>query len=131
MTAIPDTHSELLDAQIAHLSTIGPDGRPQSSLVWFYAENGEVSLSLNTVRQKTKNLLARPVCNLLIIDPSNPYRYLEIRGDVEIAPDPDYVFADKVGKKYNADLRVHDKPGESRVVVRILPSRVNAIDMGR
>ena len=68
--------------------------------------------------------------SFLILDPANPYRYLEIRGDAEITPDDDYVFADKVGAKYGSDLRAHDQPGQSRVVVTIRPVRVNAVNMG-
>jgi hypothetical protein len=53
---------------------------------------------------------------------------LEIRGDVEITPD-DGSFAAKVGKKYSADLLSYDQPGDERVVVRIVPQRINAVDM--
>jgi PPOX class probable F420-dependent enzyme len=129
MTAIPKTHEYLLDAQVATLATVGPDGRPQASEVWFLAEDGSVRISLNTSRQKTKNLARTPACSLLILDLANPYRYLELRGDARIEPDDDYVFADKVGAKYGADLREHDAPGQSRVVVTIEPVRVNAVDM--
>jgi hypothetical protein len=60
---------------------------------------------------------------------ADPYRYLEIRGDAEITPDGDYAFADQVGAKYQSDLRTHDRPGDSRVVVAIRPTRINAINM--
>ena len=126
MTTIPDTHRDLLNAQVAVLGTIGTSGRPQLSGIWFLAEGDTVKLSLNTARQKVKNLQANPGCSLLIFDPANPYRYLELRGDAEISPDPDYEFADKVGAKYGSDLRDRDKPGDTRVVVTIAPARVIA-----
>ena len=127
MSAIPDSHRDLLSAQVGTLGTIGPDGRPQLSEVWFLAEDDSVSISLNTSRQKTKNLRANPAVSFLILDLANPYRYLELRGDAEISPDPDYVFADQVGAKYGgADLRERDKPGDVRVVVTITPTRVFA-----
>jgi PPOX class probable F420-dependent enzyme len=129
MPAIPPTHRDLLDGQVATLATVGPDGRPQVSEVWFLAEGDTVSLSLNTARQKTKNLMANPAVNLFLLDLAVPYRYLELRGDAQIAPDDDYVFAEKVGAKYSANLRNMDKPGETRVKVTISPVRVNAIDM--
>jgi len=129
MPTIPASHRDLLDGQFATLATVGPDGRPQLSEVWFLAEGDTVSLSLNTSRQKTKNLLANPAANLFMLDLAVPYRYLELRGDAEITPDDDYVFADKVGAKYNADLRVHDQPGHSRVRVDIRPARINAVNM--
>jgi PPOX class probable F420-dependent enzyme len=131
MTQVPDSHRDLLDAPVATLATIGPDGRPQLSEVWFLAEEDTVALSLNTSRQKTKNLMARPQCCLFILDLAVPQRYLELRGDAEATPDDDYSFADRVGQKYGANLRDHDRPGESRVIVRILPRRVNAVDMRR
>jgi PPOX class probable F420-dependent enzyme len=128
-THIPDSHRDLLESNVATLATIGPDGRPQLSAVWFLAADDGISISLNTSRQKTKNLTARPPCCLFILDLAVPQRYLEIRGDAEVTPDPDYAFADRVGHKYGADLRVHDHPGESRVVVSIRPHKVNAVDM--
>jgi PPOX class probable F420-dependent enzyme len=129
MPQIPASHRDLLDAEVATLATIGPDGRPQLSEVWFLADGDTIRVSLNTARQKTKNLQANPAANLFVLDVAMPYRYLEIRGDAEITPDDDYAFADRVGAKYNADLRVHDKPGQSRVVVTIHPTRVNAVNM--
>jgi PPOX class probable F420-dependent enzyme len=129
MSQIPQSHRDLLETAVGTLATIGPDGRPQLSEVWFLAEEGTLSMSLNTSRQKTKNLRARPQCCLLILDLAAPQRYLEIRGDAELTPDPDYAFADRVGQKYGVDLRVHDRPGESRVVVRIVAHKVNAVDM--
>jgi PPOX class probable F420-dependent enzyme len=129
MSSIPASHQDLLAARTAVLATVGPDGRPQVSAVWFLAEGDSLQISLNTVRQKVKNMERRGGCTLFILDPANPQRYLEVRGDAQISPDPDYSFADKVGAKYGVDLRVHDRPGEERVVVTLLPVRVNAVDM--
>ena len=130
MSAVPDSHRDLLSAPVGTLGTIGPDGRPQLSEVWFLAEGDSVSISLNTSRQKTKNLQTHPACTLLILDLANPYRYLEIRGTADVVPDDGYEFADRVGTKYGgADLREHDGPGVRRVVVRIVPVRINAVNM--
>jgi PPOX class probable F420-dependent enzyme len=126
MTTIPDSHRDLLNAQVAVLGTIGASGRPQLSGIWFLAEDDTVRLSLNTGRQKAKNLQADPKCSLIIFDEKSPYRYIELRGDAEITPDDDYAFADKVGAKYGADLRTRDNPGDTRVVVTIHPKRVVA-----
>jgi PPOX class probable F420-dependent enzyme len=128
MTEVPESHQDLLTSPVATFATIAPDGRPQLTEVWFLYENGSVSLSLNTTRQKTKNLKARPQCSLLILDLAVPQRYLELRGDAEITAD-DGSFAERVGKKYGADLRAYDHPGDERVVVTIVPQRVNAVDM--
>ena len=129
MTTFPQSHRDLLDAQFATLATIGGDGLPQLTEVWFVHDDGELKVSLNGTRRKTRNLSRRPQCSLFILDLQNPYRYLEVRGNARIEPDDDYAFARKVGAKYDTDISVHDRPGESRVTVTIEPANVYAVDM--
>lgn len=129
MTTFPETHRDLLDGQFASLATVGRDGFPQVTEIWFLQDEGELKLSLNNARLKTRNLERDPRCTLFLLDVANPYRYLEVRGTATIEPDDDYAFARKFGAKYNADLSVHDQPGESRVVVTIEPVNVYAVDM--
>jgi PPOX class probable F420-dependent enzyme len=129
-TEFPTAFHDLLEAQFATLATIGKDGGPQLTEVWFLFEDGKVRISLNDSRLKTKNLRARPQCSLFILDLANPFRYLDVRGKALIGDDGDYEFARRVGAKYGgADLREHDGPGERRVVVTIEPANVFAVDM--
>ena len=129
MTTFPESHRDLLDAPVASLATIGSDGIPQLTEIWFLHDDGELKLSLNTSRLKTRNLLKRPRCSLLLLDLQNPYRYLEVRGNARIEADDDYAFARRLGAKYNADLKVHDQPGASRVAITIEPTNIYAVDM--
>jgi PPOX class probable F420-dependent enzyme len=130
MTTFPESHSDLLDAQVATLATVGSSGIPQQTAVWFLHDDRELRISLNTARLKTRNLSKRPECSLMILDLENPYRYLEVRGRAKLEADPDYDFANKVGAKYGgADLSAHDQAGESRVVVSIEPDNVYAVDV--
>lgn len=127
MTTFPESHQALLHADVAVLATVGQDGYPQVTALWFlFDEDGVIKLSLNNTRQKTKNLQADPHCTLFILDPANPYRTLEVRARAEIKPDADYAFAQKVGAKYGGvDLRSNDRPGETRLVVSLHPVKVN------
>ena len=127
MVSIPASHRPLLDAPVGVLATIGPDGLPQATALWFLFDdaNNAVRFSLNTTRQKVKNLRTRPEASLLVLDPANPYRTIELRGRVEIEADDDYAFADRVGNKYGADLRTMDRPGEKRVAITLRPAKVN------
>jgi PPOX class probable F420-dependent enzyme len=130
MTTFPDSHRDLLDAQVATLATIGGNGFPQLTEIWFLHDDGELKTSLNSSRLKTRNLQKRPQCSLFLLDLQNPYRYLEVRGTAKIEPDDDYAFARKLGAKYGgADLSEHDNPGDSRLVVTIEPANVYAVDM--
>lgn len=129
---VPETHADMLQADIAMLATIGASGVPQVTATWFLADDdGSIKLSLNTARQKVKNLLRTPECTLFFLDRANIRRTLEVRARAELVPDPDYVFGDKLGKKYGADVRTRDKPGESRVMVILHPLRIVATDLSR
>jgi PPOX class probable F420-dependent enzyme len=129
MNSVPDSHRDLVDANIGTLATTDGDGRPQLSPVWFLFEDGTLRISLNAARQKTKNLERNAACSFLILDLSNPYRYLELRGVAQIEPDPDFAFAAKVGTKYDINPTAFDQPGEARVIVTIETSKVIAVDM--
>jgi PPOX class probable F420-dependent enzyme len=129
METIPDSFRDLLESQVATLATVGRNGRPQQSIIWFLAEDGTVRLSLNTSRQKSVNLVSNPSCSLLIVDPASSYRYLELRGHVEIEPDTDLAFAKKTGAKYGADLLQYDQPGDTRAIATLVADRVRAVDM--
>ncbi len=120
MTSFPESHQDLLQSDVAILSTIGQDGYPQVSALWFLFDDGTIKLSLNTSRQKVKNLQAHPECTFFLLDRANPYRTMEIRARAQITPDPDYTFARKLGAKYGGvDFSTRDRPGESRVVVSL------------
>ena len=127
MTTFPESHQDLLKAEVAILATIGQDGYPQVTALWFlFDDDGKIKLSLNTTRQKVKNLQAHPECTFFILDTANPYRTLEVRARAQITPDPDYVFAKRFGAKYGGvDLSNNDRPGETRVVVSLQPIKVN------
>jgi PPOX class probable F420-dependent enzyme len=125
---IPESHRDLLDAQFAVFGTIDDDGSPQLTMVWFLHADGAFRLSLNDSRAKARNLRERPRCSLLIPDLSNPYRYLEVRGQARIAED-DGAFVALVKEKYGADVTAYDRPGESRLVVTIEAEKVYAVDM--
>jgi PPOX class probable F420-dependent enzyme len=128
---VPESHRDLLDNPFATLATVGPDGRPQVSEVWFLAEDDALRVSLNVTRQKTRNLVANPVISLFLLDLANPLRYLELRGDAEVTPDDGYSFADRLAAKYGegVDLRQMDGPGQTRVVVTVKPVRIVAVDL--
>jgi PPOX class probable F420-dependent enzyme len=130
MTPFPESHRDLLDAELATLATISGNGIPQQTVVWFLYEDGQLKTSLNSSRLKTKNLAKRPKCSLLILDPAVAQRYLEVRGTATLEPDADYAFARKLGAKYGgADLSEHDGPGDTRLIVTIQPSNVYAVDV--
>jgi PPOX class probable F420-dependent enzyme len=124
MAVIPDTHRDILEGQsFAHIATIGPDGAPQNNPVWFDWDGRHFKFSQTKKRQKYRNLKREPRVAISIVDPANPYRYLEIRGRVvRVDEDPDYAFIDKMARKYIGQEKYPwHQPGDERVVVVVEP----------
>jgi len=129
-TVIPDTHADLLESKaLAHVATIGPDGEPQANPVWFGWDGKHLKFSQTTTRQKVKNLGRDSRIALSIVDPENPYRYLEIRGkQLRVDADPDKVFIDEMAHKYmGVDEYPWKQPGEDRVVIVIEPEHTTSM----
>jgi PPOX class probable F420-dependent enzyme len=126
--AIPASHRDLLDSPIpVALATIGADGYPQVTAIWAVADGDQVLTSLTSARQKLKNIQARPQATVFVIDPTNPYRTLEIRGDVTVVPDPELVTLKRILAAYGTDLDSFDAPLDGRQTVTLHPTRVVAI----
>ena len=126
--SIPASHAEILETTaLAHVATIGPDGLPQNNPVWFGWDGTHVLFSQTTGRQKYRNLQANPAVALSIVDSTNPYRYLEIRGTVvEIVDDPDNAFINSMAKKYmGQDVYPWHQPTDHRVVVKVQPTKTS------
>ncbi len=127
---IPGSHADLLDSTaLAHVATVGPGGEPQNNPVWFGTENGSILFSQTKTRQKLKNVQREPRVALSIVDPANPYRYLEIRGVVErVDEDPDKAFINAMAKKYlGQDVYPFNQPGDERVVVVVRPEHTTSM----
>ena len=126
MLEIPASHRDLLNAPVAMLGTLGPDGFPQVTALWFLVVDDQIKISLNTSRQKVKNLRAHPECSFFLLDPANPYRTLEIRARAQMADDPDKAFAKSLMTKYgDYDVTTNDRAHEQRVIVTLEPVKVN------
>ncbi len=125
MSVIPDSHADLLEAPgFAHLASVGPDGQPHSHPIWYDFEDGHLLMSTTTDRQKFRNIERDRRVSASILDPDNPYRYLELRGRiVEIEPDPDKEFIDVLAGKYmNRDEYPDKQDDAERVILHLEPS---------
>jgi PPOX class probable F420-dependent enzyme len=126
--SVPETYADLLETKaLAHVATIGPKGEPQVNPVWFDFDGTHIRFSQTTGRQKYRNLGREPRVALSIVDPANPYRYLEVRGTVaEIVDDEGNAFINSMAKKYiDQDVYPWHQPGDHRVVVKVLPEHTS------
>jgi PPOX class probable F420-dependent enzyme len=126
--SLPASHRDLLEAPIpVALATIGPTGHPQVTAIWAILDGDAVVTSLAGIRQKLRNLRNRPQATVFVIDPANPYRTLEIRGDVTMEPDPGLVTLKKVLAAYDTDLSSFGGSLEDRATVTLHATRVVAL----
>ncbi len=130
MAKIPEKYLDLFEKKaFGSLGTLMPDGSPQVTPVWVDRDGDTVLVNTAKGRQKDKNIHRDPRVSVTLIDPDNPYRYLEIRGRVVEASDKgakDHI--DKMAKKYlGVDKYPYAQPGEQRLLLRIRPERVSSM----
>lgn len=128
--AIPEKYLDLFNKKaFANLGTLMPDGRPQVTPVWIDFDGEHVIFNSAKGRQKDRNVRREPRVALAIMDPDNPYRYLEIRGRVvEITEQGGAAHIDKMAKKYiGKDKYPWGKPGEVRVIYKIKPEHTTVM----
>jgi PPOX class probable F420-dependent enzyme len=113
----------------AHLATIGPDGKPQVTPVWCDFDGTHVRLNTARGRVKDRNLKANPRVALSVMDPDNPYRYVQVQGRVaEMTEQGADQHIDALAKKYiGQDRYPWRQPGEVRVTVKIAADRVQGM----
>jgi PPOX class probable F420-dependent enzyme len=105
---VPDAYRHLLeDANYGALGTIRPDDTVQVNPMWFLFDGDQLRFTHTTKRQKFRNLQHNPSMSLSVIDPENPFHYLEVRGRlVEVIPDPSGEFYVTLGRRYgNAEQK--------------------------
>lgn len=128
--AVPDKYKDLFQKRaFASLGTLMPDGRPQVTPVWVDFDGEHVIFNSARGRQKDRNVRRDPRVSLAIIDPENPYRYLEIRGRVvEITEEGAGEHIDKMAKKYlGVDKYPYAQPNEVRVMYKIKPEHTTVM----
>lgn len=131
MASIPDSYLDLLQQKqaFANLATIMADGSPQVTPVWF-DYTGRV-IRVNTAKGRVKSRTLRPgaFIALAIMDPENPYRYVQIRGRVARAVEEGAdAHIDSLAKKYlGKDTYPFRQPGEVRVMYEIEPTSASGM----
>ena len=128
--AIPEKYRDLFQKRaFASLGTLMPDGSPQVTPVWCDFDGEYVIFNSAKGRQKDRNVRRDPRVALAIMDPDNPYRYLEIRGHVvEITEQGADTHIDKMAKKYlDVDKYPYRQPGEVRVMYKIRPEHTTTM----
>jgi PPOX class probable F420-dependent enzyme len=129
---IPASHLDLLTRPIhGVLTTVLPDGQPQSSLVWCDYDGECVRINTTLQRQKGRNMTRNPKVSLLIVDPDNTARYIEIRGEVELIQTDAITHLDEITRQYTRHPQYYgyiypleQRERETRVICRVHATKI-------
>jgi PPOX class probable F420-dependent enzyme len=129
---IPSSHLDLLTRPICGVfTTLGHDGQPQSTMVRAGLDRGCALVTTALERQKGRDLLGNQRVSLLLVDPGNTSRFIQIRGDAELATKDAHEHLDALTRKYTGHPRYYgcispqaQRLPETRVICRIHPRRI-------
>ena len=129
---IPPSHLDLLTRPICGVfTTLGPGGQPQSTVVWAGLDRGCALVNTALERQKGRNLLGNQKVSLLLVDPGNTSRFIQIRGDAELVTQGAHEHLDALTRKSTGHPRYYgcihpeaQRLRETRVICRIHPRRI-------
>jgi PPOX class probable F420-dependent enzyme len=132
--SIPDSHRSLLERPVlAALSTRLPHGA-QTHPVWFELEGNDVLVNTTLERVKGRSLVRDPRATVLVVDPEETTRWIEIRGDVDLQTEGAVEERDRVTRRYTRHPRFFGfvypeerRMHETRIVARIHPRRINVL----
>ena len=130
---VPESHRDLLVRPIhAILATMLPSGFPQAHVVWCDFDGTDVLISTTLERTKGRNMATRPKATILVVDPDDTDRWIEVRGAVELTEEGALELADKLtvlytrhDHYYGGVFPAEQQERETRVVCRIRPTGVN------
>ena len=129
---IPESHLDLLTRPIhGILTTMMADGQPHSSLVWCDYDGACARINTTRQREKGRNMLVNPKVSLLVVDPENTARYLEIRGEVELIEEGAIEHLDQLTRRYTSHPHyygpvypVEQQAKETRIICRIHATKI-------
>jgi PPOX class probable F420-dependent enzyme len=130
---IPASHLDLLTRPICGaLTTMLPDGQPQSSLVWVDYDGECATVNTTLERQKGRDMRTNPKVSLLVVDPDDTSRFIQVRGDVELVTDGAIEHLDRLTRAYTRHPAFYghvyplwQRARETRVSCRIHARRIS------
>ncbi len=121
----PDVQALASSVSYAAFTTILPDGRGQTQMMWVDCDSDHILINTEVHRQKFRNLQRDPQVTIMLWEGSNPYRYIEVRGRVveTVTGDEALEHIDRLAHKYRGEPFGRASIQSERVLVKVLPER--------
>jgi PPOX class probable F420-dependent enzyme len=132
MTELTEAEREFLENPfVGVVTTLAPDGSPQSTVVWVDVDDEGISINTAHGRVKPRNLKHDPRLSLVVVDPDDAYRWFKVMGTGTLVDEGADEQIDRLSMKYTGrDVYASRQPGEQRVTVRITPTRTLSRGLG-
>lgn len=131
MSWVPQSHIDLISQPFGCvITTLAPNGLPQSTGMWFLFEDGKVRFSLLEKRKKYRNLRENPACTFFLMSPHNMGETIEVRGTASFEADDHKSFVTRVRTQYGAEGPPTEPAEDQRWIITIEPDRINTTGRG-
>jgi PPOX class probable F420-dependent enzyme len=126
MARLTDKVCTLFDGKnFAVLSTLEPDGKPHSTVVWVKRDGDDLLFALPKSRRKTANLNRDPRAAVVVFDAASPYESAQVQGTASLEDNPDGVLVDELSHKYTGGpYPGFAGPNPQGIIARITPDKV-------
>jgi len=122
VTELTDDQIELARGRgFAVAATLGPDGSPQTSIVWVDTDGEHILLNTTNTRAKARNVRRDPRVSVIVFEPANPDRYFEVEGTAELVLEGAEEHIEQLSQRY--DSRPF-RGQRDRVIVKVTPQRI-------
>jgi PPOX class probable F420-dependent enzyme len=127
----------VVNSRTGTLATVGPDGQPHLTAMWYAVVDGEIWLETKAKSQKAVNLRRDPTITVMIEDGQSydTLRGVSIDGRAEIVDDPETALRvgisvwERYTGPYTDEMRPFvDQMMNNRICVRIVPTRMLSWD---
>ncbi|WP_199432986.1 PPOX class F420-dependent oxidoreductase [Qaidamihabitans albus] len=124
-----DTRNLLDGRNFATVSTVDPDGGPQSSVVWYRRDGDTILFSVTSDKRKARNLRRDPRISVAVFDIENPYHSVAIRGTAELVEDRDKTLPTELAHRYLGEDPPAEPDDVTRLIVRVRPEKVSTFSV--
>lgn len=111
----------------AALTTLFADGTPQTQVMWVDADTDHILINTEVHRAKFRNVERDPRVAVTIWQADDPYRYIEVRGEVtDIVHGPEArAHIDACAQRYLGRDYPAEQITSQRAILRIIPRRLH------